>query len=237
MGRGRKPEERSILAGTRLERATKLFGKSSITALVDDQRWLEIVKIFDDKTIRTWIKKGIPLSRLYSVSQYFNVSGDIFSDKQIDEDEFNRIISQSKSHLDNPNTVIPVVERKKEKHGDSSEQLPPTLTEYAVLQTSLSELKGIRGVDASTSENLVNISKTPGMHIPVIDFLKKTMNKPDPAERHWVYITLGLIGSDRAKVLVEEGLNDGDEFARSGAERAMKIINDNPNSKGGKNEK
>ncbi|MBW2640430.1 MAG: HEAT repeat domain-containing protein [Deltaproteobacteria bacterium] len=65
----------------------------------------------------------------------------------------------------------------------------------------------------------------------------KAMSKPDPYERYWVYITLGLIGSDRAKVLVEEGLTDKDKFARSGAERAMDIMNEKPDSKGGKNEK
>ena len=108
---------------------------------------------------------------------------------------------------------------------------------FGVEQTLLSELEGIRVVDASTSKDLVDISKKPGMHISVIDFLMKIMSKPDPAERYWVYITLGLIGSDRAEFLVEEGLNDGDEFARSGAERAMDIINDNSDSKGGKNEK
>jgi len=81
MGRGRKPEEKSIVAGARLKRAIKLFGKSSITALVEDQRWIDIVKIFDEKTIRTWIKNGIPLRRLSSVSQYFNVFRDIFSNE------------------------------------------------------------------------------------------------------------------------------------------------------------
>lgn len=75
------------------------------------------------------------------------------------------------------------------------------------------------------------------MHIPVIDFLEKAMRKSNFDERHWVYITLGLIGSDRAKALVEKGLTDEDPFARSGAERAMDIINEKPDSKGGKNEK
>jgi hypothetical protein len=55
--------------------------------------------------------------------------------------------------------------------------------------------------------------------------------------KQWVYITLGLIGSDRAKALLEQGCNDEDEFARSGAERAMDIMNDKPDSKGCKNEK
>ena len=73
------------------------------------------------------------------------------------------------------------------------------------------------------------------MRIPIVDFLMKAMSKPDPYERYWVYIALGLIGSDRAKVLVEEGLTDKDKFARSGAERAMDIMNEKPDSKGGKN--
>lgn len=396
MGRGRKPEEKSIVAGTRFKRAIKIFGKSTKT-LLDDQRWQEIVKIFDEKTIGTWKKRGIPLSRLSSVSQYFKVPGIFFSDNKINEDEFDSFISQSKYHLDNPDADIPVLKRTKEKNRDSVEQLLQALTEFAgewfdkgcpygdietsyknfelclndresiknvednkvelfllvcalhsgknwaywvkrnlknvavikhllkvvndihfdrprlrilyalqqfpqdqvlkymksvvnpyviqileehvvtrrvieyiqsqrekipqkanqilkelvnlwgeqvpgfglfgVEQTLLSELEGIRVVDASTSKDLVVISKTPGMHIPVIDFLMKAMSKPDPAERYWVYITLGLIGSDRAKALVDEGLNDGDEFARSGAERAMDIINDNSDPKGGKNEK
>jgi len=108
---------------------------------------------------------------------------------------------------------------------------------FGVSQSSFSKIKRIKVIDTSTSNELLNISKKPGMHTPVVDFLMKAMSKPDPYERYWVYITLGLIGSDRAKVLVEEGLSDEDEFARSGAERAMDIMNEKPDSKGGKNEK
>lgn len=396
MGRGRKPEERSIVAGIRFKRAIKIFGKS-ITTLIDDLRWQKIVKIFDEKTIRTWIKNGIPLNKLTNVSQYFGVPGHIFSDEKINEDEFDKIIHESKFRRDNPDADIPVLIRIEEEDESSIEQLLLDLKEFAaewfhkgcpygeiensykkfklclndreliknieddkidlfllgcalhsgknwaywvernlknvavikhlvkvmddinydrprlrtfyalqqfpqdrvleyledvanpaviqileeyvikkrvvefilsqreiipqkanqvlkelvhlwgeqvpgfglfgVAQSSFSKLERIKMIDKPTSKELFDISKKPGMHIPVVDFLMKAMSKPDPYERYWVYITLGLIGSDRAKVLVEEGLTDKDKFARSGAERAMDIMNEKPDSKGGKNEK
>lgn len=396
MGRGRKPEERSIVAGIRFKRAIKIFGKS-IKTLIDDLMWQEIVDIWDEKTIRTWIKNGIPLSKLSNVSQYFVVPGYIFSDEKINEDKFDKIIHESKFHYDNPDADIPVLKRTKEKEESSIEQLLLDLKEFAgewfhkgcpygeiennykkfklcfndrefikdveddkidlfllecalhsgknwaywvkrnlknvavikhlitvmndinydrprlrtlyalqqfpqnqvleclenvanpvviqileeyvikkrvvefilsqretipqkanqvlkelvhlwgeqvpgfglfgVAQSSFSKLDRIKVIDRSTSKELFDISKKPGMRIPIVDFLMKAMSKPDPYERYWVYITLGLIGSDRAKVLVEEGLTDKDKFAKSGAERAMDIMNEKPDSKGGKNEK
>jgi len=388
MGRGRKRGKKSSVAGIRFKRAIEIFGKKR-TTIVYDQRWIEIVDIWDEKTIRTWIKDGIPLSKLSNVSQFFVVPGHIFSDEKIKEDEFDKIIHESKFRLDNPDAVI--------KDESSIEQMLLNLTEFAtewfhkgcpygdiennykkfklcfndmevikdveddkidlfllgcalhsgknweywvkrnlknvavikhlvqvmndinydrprlrtlyalqqfpkdqvldyledvanpaviqileeyvirkrvvefilsqreiipqkanqvlkelvhlwgeqvpgfglfgVAQPSFSKLERIKMIDKPTSKELFDISKKPGMHIPVVDFLMKAMSKPDPYERYWVYITLGLIGSDRAKVLVEEGLTDKDKFARSGAERAMDIMNEKPDSKGGKNEK
>ena len=383
MSRGRKPEERSIVAGIRFKRAIKIFGKS-IKTLSEDLRWEELVKIFDEKTIRTWIKNGIPLSKLSNVSQFFGVPGHIFSDEKINENEFDKIIHESKFHLDNPDTDIPV-KRPKENDESSNEQLLLDLKEFAaewfrkgchygeidrsykkfklwlndrefiknveddkvdlfllscalhsgknwaywvkrnlenvavikhlimvindinfdrprlrtlyalqqfpqdrvleylkdvtnpdvihileeyvikkrvvefilsqretipqnanqvlkelvhlwdeqvsgfglfgVAQSSFSKLEQIKMIDKSTSNDLLNISRKPGMHTPVVDFLEKAMRKPNPDERYWVYITLGSIGSERTKGLVKKGLTDKDEFARSGAERAMDIMN------------
>jgi HEAT repeats len=396
MSRGRKPEERSIVAGIRFKRAIKIFGKS-IRTLIDDLRWEELVKIFDEKTIRTWIKNGIPLSKLSNVSQFFGVPGHILSDEKINEEEFDKIIHDSKFLMDNPDADIPVLKRPKEKDESSIDQILSDLSElvakwfhkgcpygdiennykkfklcfndlefikdveddkidlyllgcslhsgknwaywvkrnlkndaiikylvqvmndinydrprlrilyalqqfpqnqvleyledvanpaviqileeyvikkrvvefilsqreiipqkanqvlkelvhlwgeqvpgfglFGVSQSSFSKLERIKMIDKPTSKELLNISKKPGMHTPVVDFLMKAMSKPDPYERYWVYITLGLIGSDRAKALVEEGLTDRDKLARSGAERAMDIMNEKPDSKGGKNEK
>ncbi|RZB38162.1 MAG: hypothetical protein SRB2_00508 [Desulfobacteraceae bacterium Eth-SRB2] len=395
MGRGRKPEERSIVAGIRFKRAIEIFGKKR-TTIVYDRRWIKIVDIWDEKTIRTWVKDGIPLSKLSKVAQFFRVPGHIFSDEKINENEFDKIIHESKFHLDNPDGDIPV-KRPEEKDEYSIEQLLLDLKEFAaewfrkgcpygeiennykkfklcfndlefikdveddkidlfllgcslhsgknwaywvkrnlkndaiikylvqvmndinydrprlrilyalqqfpqnqvlecldgvvnpaaiqileeyvvkkrvvefilsqreiipqkanqvlkelihlwdeqisgfglfgVAQSLISKLERIKVIDTSTSKDLLNISTKPGMHIPVVDFLMKAMSKPDPYERYWVYITLGLIGSDSAKALVEQGCNDEDEFARSGAERAMDIMNEKPDSKGGKNEK
>ncbi|MGD8893989.1 MAG: HEAT repeat domain-containing protein [Desulfobacterales bacterium] len=215
MGRGRKPEERSTVSGIRFKRAIEIFGKKR-TTIVYDQRWIEIVDIWDEKTIRTWITHGIPLSKLSNVSQFFGVPGHIFTDEKINQDEFDKIIHESKFHLVNPDADIPVLKGIKE-----------------VEQTSFSKLERIKVIDRSTSKDLFNISKKSGMYTPVIDFLMRAMSNPDPAERYWVYITLGLIRSDRAKALVEQGLTDEDEFARSGAERAMDIMNEKPDSKGG----
>jgi hypothetical protein len=130
MGRGRKPEERSIVTGIRFKRAIEIFGKKR-TTIVYDQRWIEIVDIWDEKTIRTWIIKGIPLSKLSKVSQYFGVSGHIFSDEKIKEDEFDKIIHKSKFDLDNPDAGIPVLKRIKANDESSIEQMLLDLTEFA----------------------------------------------------------------------------------------------------------
>lgn len=104
---------------------------------------------------------------------------------------------------------------------------------FGVSQSSFSKLERIKMIDKSTSNELLKISKKPGMRIPVVDFLEKAMRKSNFDERHWVYITLGLIGSDSAKALVEKGLTDEDPFARSGAKRAMDIMNKKPGFKRG----
>ena len=396
MSRGRKPEERSIVTGIRFKRAIEIFGKKR-TTIVHDQRWMEIVDIWDEKTIRTWVKDGIPLSKLSKVAQFFGVPGHIFSNEKINEDEFDKTIHESKFYLDNPDAYIPVLKMQKEMDKSSIEQTLSDLSElvvewfhkgcpygeieknykrfklcfsdlefikdeeddkidlfllgcalhsgknwaywvkrnsknnsvieylvqvmnhinydrprlrtlytlqqfpqdrvleyledvtnpdvihileeyvvkkrvvefilsqreiipqkanevlkelvhlwgeqvpgfglFGVSRSSFSKLERIKMIDKSTSNELLNISKKPGMRIPVIDFLEKAMRKSNFDERHWVYITLGLIGSERAKALVEKGLTDEDPFARSGAERAMDIINEKPASKGGKNEK
>lgn len=154
MGRGRKPEERSIVAGIRFNRAIKIFGKS-IRTLSEDLKWEELVKIFDEKTIRTWIKNGIPLSKLSSVSQFFGVPGHIFSDEKINEKKFDKIIHDSKFLMDNHDADIP-----KELVHLWGEQVPG-FGLFGVSQSSFSKLEQIKMIDRSTSNELLNISKKP----------------------------------------------------------------------------
>ena len=63
------------------------------------------------------------------------------------------------------------------------------------------------------------------MHERVVESLIVSLNKrKDPGERYWIYITLGEIGGEDAEATVKEGLTDQDEFARLGAEEALRLI-------------
>ena len=49
----------------------------------------------------------------------------------------------------------------------------------------------------------------------------------DPTKRYWIYIALGKIGGEEAKITIEYGLSDNDAFARSGAETAWQELTGN----------
>jgi len=48
--------------------------------------------------------------------------------------------------------------------------------------------------------------------------------KPDPTERYWLYIALGMMGGKKAESIIENSLADDNEFARNGAVEAQKLL-------------
>jgi hypothetical protein len=99
MGRGRKKEKRSKLAGERLKIAKTIFG-STYENFIDDLRWKKIVGITDSKSIRAWIKNGLPLRRVGDIASYFGVEGHIFTDPGLNSIEFEKKIYSGKYRID-----------------------------------------------------------------------------------------------------------------------------------------
>ena len=130
MGRGRKPEERSIVAGKRFKVAKTFFGRT-YENLIDDPRWQKIVGISDVKPLGDWIKNGMPLRRIGDVAAYFGVEGYVFADSKLKPTEFEKKIYESKFHLDNQDPDIPILRRRKQKDAYSIEQLLLDLKEFA----------------------------------------------------------------------------------------------------------
>lgn len=83
----------------------------------------------------------------------------------------------------------------------------------------------IKRVGAEVVPVVVEIAKYPGMQNQVADVLVEVLRaKPDPTERHWIYVALGMIGGKKSKPVVKKGLSEEDEFARLGAEEAWKLM-------------
>ncbi len=89
MTRGRKAQKRSQLAAQRLEIARDLCGKS-YEGLVSDPRWQELVNIFDPKTIRAWVKQGVPKSRVSQIAEYFRIPAHLMVDDGVSLQLFER---------------------------------------------------------------------------------------------------------------------------------------------------
>lgn len=98
MGRGRKKENRSKLAGQRLFSAKQIFGKS-YEKLVQDLRWEKIVNIYSAKTVRNWVHQGIPINRIAAVARYFGVTGNDFTDAELRSDAFDKKIFSAISEM------------------------------------------------------------------------------------------------------------------------------------------
>ncbi len=83
----------------------------------------------------------------------------------------------------------------------------------------------MKRVGAEVIPLVVEIAKHPGMQNQVANVLEEVLRaKPDPTERHWIYVALGMIGSKKSKPVVRKGLSEEDEFARLGAEEAWKLM-------------
>lgn len=89
------------LAGKRLKMAKECHGLT-FEGLVEDERWQKIVQVFDERTIRRWVKNGIIESKIGLVSKYFDVPSDYFIDPAISNAEFRRKIFLAKFKAENP---------------------------------------------------------------------------------------------------------------------------------------
>jgi hypothetical protein len=83
----------------------------------------------------------------------------------------------------------------------------------------------LKNIGAEVVPLVVEIAERPGMQNEVVAALEEVLHiKPDPTERHWIYIALGKIESKKTKSALKKGLSDENEFARLGAEESWKLI-------------
>jgi len=79
---------------------------------------------------------------------------------------------------------------------------------------------------ANRRERIVEIAVSSPMREWALRYLKHKLSTPDPTERYWVYIAFAQAGGDEATATVRDGLSDPDEFARRGAEDALRLFGD-----------
>lgn len=80
-------------------------------------------------------------------------------------------------------------------------------------------------IDSHKSEVLANIARKSLLQDKVIVLLEEALKiRKDPSERYWIYATLGKIGGKQARRIIENGLNEVNEFSRQGAMDAMELI-------------
>jgi hypothetical protein len=77
-------------------------------------------------------------------------------------------------------------------------------------------------LDGSRSSRLIEVARDPRMNAWVVDYLLSTVDaRKSHKERYFSHITLGEIGDKRATECLRRGLEDSNEFARSGAQAAL----------------
>ncbi len=79
---------------------------------------------------------------------------------------------------------------------------------------------------ANRRERIVEIADRSPMREWAVQYLKHKLSTEDPTERYWVYIALAQIGGAEPTSIVEAGLDDPNEFARRGAEDAVRLFGD-----------
>ncbi|HSK73253.1 MAG TPA: toll/interleukin-1 receptor domain-containing protein [Pyrinomonadaceae bacterium] len=80
-------------------------------------------------------------------------------------------------------------------------------------------------IGATRKDRLVRIAKNSAMKDWILDYLIGTTEKREShKERHFIYLALGEVGGKRAETAIKKGLLDRNAFARSGAEKAWKLL-------------
>jgi len=81
-------------------------------------------------------------------------------------------------------------------------------------------------VEVDKIYQLIEIVGYFGMQDDVADTIGKMIcTKPDPTERCWLYIALGMIGGKRSESILDDKIyTDENEFARKGIEEAKELL-------------
>jgi len=103
------------LAGKRFDTARHILGKS-YEALVDDPRWVESIGIFDTKTVRGWVKTGIPQNRVAQLAGYIRIPAYMLVDYALSDQVFERHVYEVIADKGLPGTDPPAVPNDTQGH-------------------------------------------------------------------------------------------------------------------------
>ncbi|ETR69978.1 MAG: hypothetical protein OMM_03574 [Candidatus Magnetoglobus multicellularis str. Araruama] len=109
-----QPVKKSHLAAKRLKSAIKISG-NTYESLLDDPKWTEIVKTYNSRTIRRWLKDGVPTNKIARIAKYFGISGRLFTDESFSQDDFERQLYPTDKlsiQFNENNSVIKTGEKK-----------------------------------------------------------------------------------------------------------------------------
>lgn len=105
-------------------------------------------------------------------------------------------------------------------------QVPPEIEGDEIFNMDSARKKLL--VEAAMLQQLVQGSEyasTDWVRDWILDYLIDEKSRShDGSERRWVYSALAEIGGERAEAALRKALSDGEEFARRGAEEAMKRL-------------
>ncbi len=81
------------------------------------------------------------------------------------------------------------------------------------------------GVNSRTAARLIEVAYKPGTASRILGLIEEAIERlGDPTERYWLYIAAGEIGGDKARSIIEKGLEDDNEFAKLGATTALRML-------------
>jgi TIR domain len=113
--------------------------------------------------------------------------------------------------------------RKAIQYDEAFRQLLRRLNPEALPETAYSVYS--LTITAERKKRLVETAKDPQMKEWALDYLIGTLGQRERhTERHFIYLALGEIKGERAAAAVKQGLSDANDFARSGAEKALELL-------------
>jgi len=79
--------------------------------------------------------------------------------------------------------------------------------------------------NAASLNRFLELTNQPEVQIQAVDYLVKLIHRrSDPAERYWIYVTIGEIGRKLADAVVKKDFLNDDERARIGADAARNLM-------------
>jgi hypothetical protein len=80
-------------------------------------------------------------------------------------------------------------------------------------------------IGATRKDRLVQAARDCSMTNWVVDYLSASLQgRESHKERHFTYLALGEIGGAKARAIVKQGLDDRNDYARSGAQAAWTLL-------------